>query len=217
MTHLPTIEDLAFKPVPEGFLFAPGVALLGNSLGCRLGRSYVLNAAQKADVAAELQRYNAIIRTVCRTYAVVAATIGVMALSLLTAPGLLPKVPMSLSREAVSAILLGVVMAPFALTMAWFGFALRRILAGAPHATESLTAVDVFSAELAALPKTRLKLQVSAGTLIVIVSASHVLDGIMDGSLASKGVWLFTLAVGAYLATHYSMLLMAKRALKGAR
>ena len=43
-----------------------------------------------------------------------------------------------------------------------------------------------FQRQVAALSKTRLKLQVSAGVLIAIVSASHVLSGIMDGDLGSK-------------------------------
>ena len=70
-----------------------------------------------------------------------------------------------------------------------------------------------FQRQVAALSKTRLKLQVSAGVLIAIVSASHVLSGIMDGDSASKGLSLFGLAVGLYIAAHYSVLLKAKSAL----
>ena len=68
--------------------------------------------------------------------------------------------------------------------------------------------------QLAALSKTRLKLQVSAGFLIAIVSGSHVLCGLMDGDIASKGFSLFGLAVGLYVAGHYSVLLKLKSAIK---
>jgi hypothetical protein len=40
-----------------------------------------------------------------------------------------------------------------------------------------------------------------------------VIDGVIDGTLASKGVALFGLTLGLYLLTHYSVLLMAKRAM----
>jgi hypothetical protein len=68
--------------------------------------------------------------------------------------------------------------------------------------------------QLAALSKTRLKLQVSAGVLIAIVSGSHVLSGLLDGDIASKGISLFGLAAGLYIAGHYSVLLKMKRAIK---
>jgi hypothetical protein len=68
--------------------------------------------------------------------------------------------------------------------------------------------------QLAALSKTRLKLQVSAGVLIAIVSGSHVLSGLMDGDIASKGISLFGLAAGLYIAGHYSVLLKMKSAIK---
>ena len=71
-----------------------------------------------------------------------------------------------------------------------------------------------FQRQVAALSKSRLKLQISAGVLIAIVSASHVLSGIMDGDLASKGLSLFGLVIGLYIAAHYSVLLNAKSALK---
>jgi hypothetical protein len=70
-----------------------------------------------------------------------------------------------------------------------------------------------FQRQVAALSKTRLKLQVSAGALIAIVSASHVLTGIMDGDLGSKGLSLFGLVAGLYIAAHYSVLLKARSAL----
>jgi hypothetical protein len=60
----------------------------------------------------------------------------------------------------------------------------------------------------------RLKLQVSAGVLIAIVSGSHVLSGLMDGDIASKGISLFGLAAGLYIAGHYSVLLKMKSAIK---
>ena len=68
-----------------------------------------------------------------------------------------------------------------------------------------------FERQIAALSKSRLKLQISAGALVAIVSASHVLSGFMDGDFGSKGLSLFGLALGLYVASHYSMLLKAKR------
>lgn len=72
---------------------------------------------------------------------------------------------------------------------------------------------EAFRRELAALTKTRLKLRVSAGALIAIAAGSHVLEGLVYGTLPSKGVALFALLFGLYVAAHYSMLLVAKRAL----
>ena len=71
-----------------------------------------------------------------------------------------------------------------------------------------------FRRSLATRSKSRLKLQISAGALLAIVSGSHVLSGVMEGDLASKGLSLFGLAIGLYIAAHYSALLMAKRALQ---
>jgi hypothetical protein len=71
-----------------------------------------------------------------------------------------------------------------------------------------------FRRQLATRSKGRLKLQVSVGVLLAIVSASHVLSGAMEGDLASKGLSMFGLAIGRYVAAHYSVLLIAKRALQ---
>jgi len=71
-----------------------------------------------------------------------------------------------------------------------------------------------FRRSLATRSKTRLKLQISAGALLAIISGSHVLTGVMEGDLASKGLSMFGLAMGLYVAAHYSVLLTAKRALQ---
>jgi hypothetical protein len=71
-----------------------------------------------------------------------------------------------------------------------------------------------FQRQVAALSKTGLKLRVSAGALIAIVSASHVVTGILDGDLGAKGLSLFGLVIGLYIAAHYSALLKARSALK---
>src|SRR5215211_5926735 len=71
-----------------------------------------------------------------------------------------------------------------------------------------------FRRQLATRSKTRLKLQISAGAILAIVSASHVLSSVMEGDLASKSLSMFGLAIGLYVAAHYSVLLMAKRALQ---
>ncbi len=68
--------------------------------------------------------------------------------------------------------------------------------------------------QVAALSKTHLKIKISAGVVIAIVSASHVLSGLLDGDIASKGLSLFGLMVGLYIAAHYSVLLKAKSAIK---
>jgi hypothetical protein len=71
-----------------------------------------------------------------------------------------------------------------------------------------------FRRQLATRSKGRLKLQISAGALLAIVSASHVLSGLMDGDVASNGLSMFGLMIGLYVAAHYSVLLIAKRALQ---
>lgn len=76
------------------------------------------------------------------------------------------------------------------------------------------TGDEAFKRELATTSKARLKLRVSAGLLIAIVSASHVLGGALNGTLASKSLPLFGLAFGLYVAAHYSLLLFAKRDLE---
>ena len=76
------------------------------------------------------------------------------------------------------------------------------------------TGDEAFRRELAGLSKSRLKLQISGGALLAIVSAGHVLDALMNGTLASKELWLFGMMLGLYVAAHYSMLLFAKRSLQ---
>ncbi len=71
-----------------------------------------------------------------------------------------------------------------------------------------------FRRKLATRSKFRLKLQISAGALLAIVSASHVLSGLVDGDMASKGLSTFGLVIGLYVAAHYSVLLIAKRAMQ---
>ena len=71
-----------------------------------------------------------------------------------------------------------------------------------------------FRRRLLTRSKGRLKLQISIGALLAIVSASHVLSGVMEDDLASKGLSMFGLAIGLYIAAHYSVLLIAKRALQ---
>jgi hypothetical protein len=73
------------------------------------------------------------------------------------------------------------------------------------------TGDDAFRRELATTSKARLKLRISAGALIAIVSAGHVLEGLLDDTLPSKGLALFGLGLGLYVAAHYSLLLAAKR------
>jgi hypothetical protein len=76
------------------------------------------------------------------------------------------------------------------------------------------TGDEAFRRELATTSKARLKLRVSAGFLIAIVSAGHVLDGILNHTLASKGLPLFGLCCGLYVAAHHSLLLLVKRDLE---
>jgi hypothetical protein len=84
---------------------------------------------------------------------------------------------------------------------------------GATMTTLPWVGDEAFRRELAALSKTRLKLQISAGALIAIVSGSHVLVGLLDSTITSQGLSLFGLAAGIYIAAHYSLVLMAKRSL----
>jgi len=71
-----------------------------------------------------------------------------------------------------------------------------------------------FRQSLSTRSKLRLKLQISAGALLAIVAGSHVLSGVLDGDLDSKSLSMFGLAVGLYVAAHYSVLLAAKCALR---
>ena len=71
-----------------------------------------------------------------------------------------------------------------------------------------------FRRQLTMRSKCWLKLRISAGALLAIVSASHVLAGVIDGDVESKGLSMFGLAIGLYIAAHYSVLLTAKRALQ---
>jgi hypothetical protein len=75
------------------------------------------------------------------------------------------------------------------------------------------TGDEAFRRELSMLSKTRLKMQISSGVLIAIVAASHVIEGILQGTLTDNSPSLFFLVIGCYIAVHYSMLLKAKRAL----
>lgn len=77
------------------------------------------------------------------------------------------------------------------------------------------TGDEAFKRELATISKARLKLQVSAGALIAIVSASHVLEGVLNSTLSAKGLPMFGLTLGLYVVAHYSLLLLAKRDLEG--
>jgi hypothetical protein len=213
MTSLSSAEILAFKRVPEGVLFAPGVALLGSSLGCRFGTTYLLNSTQLTEVGALVRRFCAAIRAVCLTYAVLCAAGVVFALGLLVAPGEWPASP-EISPTVLSVTLLVAAMTPFALVFVRFALLLRRALVGAKPSVERITCADVFNAEVAALSAARLRLQIAAGVLLAIASAMHVLDGIKHGTMSSQGIWLFGLFISLYLSTHYGMLLLAKRALK---
>ena len=71
-----------------------------------------------------------------------------------------------------------------------------------------------FWRKLATRSKDRLKLQISAGALLAIVAGSHLLSGVLDNDLASKGLSMFGLAIGLYVAAHYTVLLLAKRAMQ---
>jgi hypothetical protein len=105
-------------------------------------------------------------------------------------------------------------MMPFASVFARFAFAMRRALADAPRAAERITSADVFHAEVSALSAGRLRLQIAALALLAFASGSHVVEGLADGTLSSKGIWLFCLFLSVYLSTHYGLLLLAKRALR---
>ena len=76
------------------------------------------------------------------------------------------------------------------------------------------TGDEAFRRELAGLSKSRLKLLISGGALLAIVSGSHVLDALMTNTMASKELWVFAMMLGLYVAAHYSMLLFAKRSLQ---
>lgn len=82
-------------------------------------------------------------------------------------------------------------------------------MTGAPS-----TGDEAFRRKLAALTKPQLKLRVSAGALIAIVSASHAVAGAIGEQEAGSGWPLLGLAFGLYVAAHYSLLLWAKRGLE---
>jgi len=71
-----------------------------------------------------------------------------------------------------------------------------------------------FRRKLSTRSQLRLKLQISAGALLAIASASDLLSGLLDGDLASKGLSMFGFAIGLYVAAHYTVLLIAKRAMQ---
>jgi hypothetical protein len=77
------------------------------------------------------------------------------------------------------------------------------------------TGDEAFRRELATTSKARLKLRISAGALIAIVSASHLVDGALHQTLATKNLPLFGLALGLYVVVHFSLLLWTKRELEG--
>ena len=54
-----------------------------------------------------------------------------------------------------------------------------------------------FRQKLARRSKLRLKLQISAGALLAIVSAGHVISGVLDGDVAAKSLSVFGLMVGS--------------------
>jgi hypothetical protein len=213
MSSLLAAEILAFKRVPEGVLFAPAVALLGSSLGCRFGTTYLLNSSQVTEVGVLVRRFCVAIRAVCLAYFVLCAAGVVFALGLLIAPGQWPAMP-EISPVALSIVSLVAALMPFAVVFGRFALLLRRALVGARPSAEQITSADVFNAEVAALSAARLRLQGAAGLLLAIASAMHVLDGIKHGTMSSQGIWLFGLFISLYLSTHYGMLLLAKRALK---
>ena len=213
MSSLLPAELLAFKRVPEGVLFAPAVALLGSSLGCRFGTTYLLNPSQLTEVGVLVRRFCAAIRAVCLAYVVLCAAGVVFALGLLIAPGEWPA-PLQISPVVLSSVLLVAALTPFAAVFVRFALLLRRALVDTKPSAERITSADVFNAEVAALSTARLRLQIAAGALLAIASAMHVSDGVRNGTMSSQGIWLFGLFISLYLSTHYGMLLLAKRALK---
>ena len=203
----------SFKRVPDGILFSPAVALLGVSLGCRIGPTYLLAEPRAAELAALSQRFNAALSGICRVYALLALAAVMFALGMLLAPGELPALP-AMSRAAFLALLAVAVCTPFAVVVARFALSLRQAVRSAPRAAERITAANVFSAEVAAISLGRLKLQLATGVLLAIVSASNLIEGLIFGTLSSKGPWLFCLPLAIYFVSHSCMLLLAKRALR---
>jgi hypothetical protein len=198
-------EEAAFKPVAGGYVFQPP------SLYWPFARSrgYLVNEAQKAELAACLRRQ--------RRRVFLLIVVYVFGFGLTAAVGISSAGP-RISPVGFIAIVLVTLLAVVLIAIVphiYLMRTLRPLIADLPRTDERITLGDQFHSLAAAISGKLLWLGGIGGGMMIIGNIVSIVDVIAEGRDGSKLLWpIFGLVFGALLASYFAYLALLKAKLK---
>jgi hypothetical protein len=199
-------EEAAFKPVAGGYVFQPP------SLCWPFTRSrgYLVNEAQKAELAACLRRQRRRIFVLLVVYVLIV-------LGLMTAVGMsgsaarIPSVELVVIVTVTALAVVPIVILPHVYLMR----SMRPLLADLPRTDERITVSDQLHSLAGAISGKLLALGGIGGGMMTIGNIVSIVDAIAEDRGGSKLYWpIFGLVFGALLTSYFAYLAVLKARLK---
>jgi hypothetical protein len=199
-------EEAAFKPVAGGYIFQPP------SLYWPFGRprGYLINEAQKAELAACLRRQRRQIFFLVVVYFLI-VTVLMVAVGLSVGARRISPVGFIAIVMVTALPVVPLVIVPHIYLMR----TLRPLIADLPRTDERITVGDQFHSLAAAISGKLLLLGGIGGGMMVIGNIVSIIDAIAEDRGGSKLLWpIFGLVFGALLASYFAYLALLKAKLK---
>jgi MFS family permease len=197
-------EQALFKQTAGGYVFqCPNPWLIGRS------RNYVVNEAQKAEIAEHLRRQRGQTLLMAGSFAILAGVLGATLAWSFAAGGISIVSIVVIGLAAVLAIV-AVVAVPQVKLMR----SLRPILATAPRTDERIRFHEQIENVAKAISNTLLIVGGGGGALMIVGNLIVLLDALQQGRFARNPAWtLSSLAVGVLLTSYFVYLALLKRRL----
>jgi hypothetical protein len=196
-------EEAAFKPVADGFVFQPPGLLWPFTRS----RGYLVNAAQKAGLAACLRRQRK------RVFFLLVAYVLIV-LGFTLAVGMSGSAQQIPSEEFIAIVIVAalavvpIVIAPHIYLVR----TMRPLLAGLPRADERITLADQFQSLATAISGRLLVLGGVGGGIMVLGNLVQLIDAIAEDRDGFKLYGpLFGVLIGALLTSYFVYLAILKR------
>jgi hypothetical protein len=188
-------EEAAFKPTAGGYVFQPP-SLLWPFVR---PRGFVVDAAQKAVLAALLRRQRRLILLVVVAYVLIGLALGVAIAMLAVAQRLSPAELVAVAAVTVLAVI-PIVIAPHLYLVR----AMRPLLANLPRTDERITVSEQLQSLAGAISVKLLWLGGIGGVMMIIGNIANLAEVISEGRAGSRLYGpLFGLLIGALLTSYF--------------
>ncbi len=199
-------EEAAFKPVAGGYVFQPPSLFWPFSRS----RGYLVNEAQKAELAACLRRQRRLIFLLIIAYVLIGLGLTT-AIGMWGAPGRISPVEFIAIVTVTALAAVPIVIVPHIYLVR----SLRPLIAELPRSDERITVGDQFRRLAAAVSVPLLLLGGIGGGLMIIGNIVSIVDVIAEDRGGSKLYWpIFGLLFGVLLTGYFAYLAVLKAKLK---